>query len=151
MRSSPTSPRRCAPSPPTAEASDDDLHVRRGPAHRQPRPPRGGRRGRRRKDDIRRSPPRTGGCARHRLRPGAARHRHRLRRPAMTTSLSRNRNYTLLWTSQAVSEVGFNATLIAFPLVVLMVTGSAALSGAVLAVDAVAQLVVGLPGGALAD
>lgn len=69
----------------------------------------------------------------------------------MTTSLSRNRNYTLLWSSQAVSEVGFNATLIAFPLVVLMVTGSAALSGAVLAVDAVAQLVVGLPGGALAD
>lgn len=67
------------------------------------------------------------------------------------TSLSRNRNYTLLWSSQAVSEVGFNATLIAFPLVVLMVTGSAAISGAVLAVDAVAQLVVGLPGGALAD
>jgi MFS family permease len=67
------------------------------------------------------------------------------------TSLSRNRNYTLLWTSQALSEVGFNASLIAFPLVVLMVTGSAATSGLVLAVDAVAQLVVGLPGGALAD
>lgn len=67
------------------------------------------------------------------------------------TSLSRNRNYTLLWSSQALSEVGFNATLIAFPLVVLMVTGSAAVSGAVLAVDAIAQLVVGLPGGALAD
>jgi MFS family permease len=65
--------------------------------------------------------------------------------------LSRNRNYTLLWTSQAMSEVGFNASLIAFPLVVLMVTGSAAASGLVLAVDAVAQLVVGLPGGVLAD
>lgn len=67
------------------------------------------------------------------------------------TPLSRNRNYTLLWSSQALSEVGFNASLIAFPLVVLMVTGSAATSGLVLAVDAVAQLVVGLPGGALAD
>lgn len=67
------------------------------------------------------------------------------------TPLSRNRNYTLLWGSQALSEVGFNASLIAFPLVVLMVTGSAAASGLVLAVDAVAQLVVGLPGGALAD
>lgn len=67
------------------------------------------------------------------------------------TSLSRNRDYTLLWTSQTLSEVGFNASLIAFPLVVLMVTGSAAASGLVLAVDAVAQLVVGLPGGALAD
>ncbi|MET8764027.1 MFS transporter [Lentzea sp. NPDC004782] len=67
------------------------------------------------------------------------------------TPLSRNRNYTVLWTSQALSEVGFNASLIAFPLVVLMVTGSAAASGLVLAVDAVAQLVAGLPGGALAD
>ncbi|MDX8050583.1 MFS transporter [Lentzea sp. BCCO 10_0798] len=67
------------------------------------------------------------------------------------TPLSRNRDYRLLWGSQAVSEVGFNASLIAFPLVVLMVTGSAAASGLVLAVDAVAQLVVGLPGGVLAD
>ncbi|SMC85697.1 MFS transporter [Lentzea albidocapillata] len=67
------------------------------------------------------------------------------------TPLSRNRNYRLLWASQAVSEVGFNASLIAFPLVVLMVTGSAAASGLVLAVDAVAQLLVGLPGGVLAD
>ena len=68
-----------------------------------------------------------------------------------TTPLSRNRNYTLLWGSQALSEVGFNASLIAFPLVVLMVTGSAAASGVVLAADAVAQLLVGLPGGALVD
>ena len=67
------------------------------------------------------------------------------------TPLSRNRDYRLLWGSQALSEVGFNASLIAFPLVVLMVTGSAAASGLVLAVDAVAQLVVGLPGGVLAD
>lgn len=69
----------------------------------------------------------------------------------MTVPLSRNRNYTLLWGSQAVSEVGFNASLIAFPLVVLAVTGSAAASGVVLAADAIAQLVVGLPGGALVD
>ncbi|GLZ28596.1 MFS transporter [Lentzea sp. NBRC 105346] len=69
----------------------------------------------------------------------------------MTVPLSRNRNYTLLWASQALSEVGFNASLIAFPLVVLAVTGSAAASGLVLAADAVAQLVVGLPGGALVD
>lgn len=69
----------------------------------------------------------------------------------MTVPLSRNRNYTLLWGSQALSEVGFNASLIAFPLVVLAITGSAAASGLVLAADAVAQLVVGLPGGALVD
>jgi MFS family permease len=68
-----------------------------------------------------------------------------------TTPLSRNRNYQLLWTSQAVAEFGFNATAIAFPLLVLAVTGSAAASGVVLGAIAVAQLVVGLPAGALVD
>lgn len=65
--------------------------------------------------------------------------------------LSRNRNYLLLWGSQALSEVGFHASLIAFPLLVLAITGSAAASGLVLAVDAAAQLVAGLPAGALVD
>ncbi|WP_285609970.1 MFS transporter [Actinokineospora globicatena] len=65
--------------------------------------------------------------------------------------LSRNRNYTLLWVGQACAEVGFSASMIAFPLLVLALTGSAAASGLVLAADAVAQLVVGLPAGALVD
>lgn len=65
--------------------------------------------------------------------------------------LSRNRNYTILWSSQVLSEIGFNASLIAFPLLVLAITGSAGAAGLVLAVDAVAQLLVGLPGGALVD
>ncbi|MFC7615026.1 MFS transporter [Actinokineospora soli] len=69
----------------------------------------------------------------------------------MTTLLRRNRDYTLLWVGQACAEVGFSASLIAFPLLVLALTGSAAASGLVLAVDAVAQLVVGIPGGALVD
>lgn len=69
----------------------------------------------------------------------------------MTRPLSRNRNYQLLWASQALAEFGFNASMIAFPLLVLAVTDSAAASGLVLGVSAAAQLVAGLPAGALVD
>ncbi len=65
--------------------------------------------------------------------------------------LSRNRNYQLLWISQLLSGVGLSAALIAFPLLVLALTGSAAASGLVLGAIAAAQLRVGLPAGALAD
>jgi uncharacterized protein YbdZ (MbtH family)/predicted MFS family arabinose efflux permease len=69
----------------------------------------------------------------------------------MTVPLSRNRNYRLLWGSQMVSEFGFNAAAIAFPLLVLAVTGSSAASGIVLGTIAAAQLAAGLPAGALVD
>jgi MFS family permease len=69
----------------------------------------------------------------------------------MSAPLSRNRDYRLLWGSQLLSEFGFNASAIAFPLLVLAVTGSAAGSGLVLGTVAAAQLVAGLPGGALVD
>jgi MFS family permease len=67
------------------------------------------------------------------------------------TKLSRNRDYRLLWSGQVVSEAGFSTTMIAFPLLVLAITGSAAQSGLVLGAVAVAQLVAGLPAGALVD
>jgi MFS family permease len=69
----------------------------------------------------------------------------------MTAPLSRNRNYQLLWGSQALSESGINASIIAFPLLVLSLTGSAAESGLVLGTSAASALVAGLPAGALAD
>lgn len=69
----------------------------------------------------------------------------------MTVPLSRNRSYQLLWGSQALSEFGINASMIAFPLLVLAITGSAAASGLVLGTMAAAQLVAGLPTGALVD
>jgi predicted MFS family arabinose efflux permease len=69
----------------------------------------------------------------------------------VTTSLARNRNYTLLWGGQALAEVGFSASMLALPLLVLFLTGSPVLSGLVLTVDATAQLLVGLPAGALVD
>jgi MFS family permease len=69
----------------------------------------------------------------------------------MTVPLSRNRNYQLLWGSQAFAEFGINASMIAFPLLVLAVTGSAAASGLVLGTIAAAHLIAGLPSGALVD
>ncbi len=69
----------------------------------------------------------------------------------MTVPLSRNRNYQLLWGSQALSEFGINASTIALPLLVLSLTGSAAASGLVLGTSAAAALLVGLPAGALVD
>jgi MFS family permease len=69
----------------------------------------------------------------------------------MTTPLSRNRNYQLLWGSQALSEFGIHASTIALPLLVLAVTGSPAATGLVLGTNAAAQLLAGLPAGALVD
>lgn len=69
----------------------------------------------------------------------------------MSVPLSRNRDYCLLWGSQVASEVGFNASTIAFPLLVLALTSSPAASGLVLGADAAAQLIVGVPAGALVD
>ncbi len=70
---------------------------------------------------------------------------------AQSTSLSHNRNYQVLWISQVLSGIGLSASVIAFPLLVLALTGSAAASGLVLGAIAAAQLLAGLPAGALAD
>jgi MFS family permease len=69
----------------------------------------------------------------------------------LTKPLSRNRNYQVLWGSQALSEFGLNASSIAFPLLVLVITGSPATSGLVVGASAAAQLLAGLPAGALVD
>jgi MFS family permease len=69
----------------------------------------------------------------------------------VTAPLSRNRNYHLLWGSQALTEFGINASTIALPLLVLALTGSPAATGLVLGTSAAAQLLVGLPAGALVD
>ena len=65
--------------------------------------------------------------------------------------LSRNRNYRLLWGSQALSGFGGHAGAIAFPLVILAITASPATVGLVLGTGAAASLLVGLPAGALVD
>lgn len=68
-----------------------------------------------------------------------------------TLPLSRNRNYQILWGSQLLSTAGLSASMIAFPLLVVATTGSAAAAGLVLGASAAAGLIAGVPAGALAD
>lgn len=70
---------------------------------------------------------------------------------SMIPPLSRNRNYRVLWGSQALSEFGSSVAGLALPLMVLAVTSSPATLGLVLGTSAAASLLVGLPAGALVD
>lgn len=78
-------------------------------------------------------------------------HEHSASTQQQQLPLSRNRNYRLLWISQVLSGFGLNASVLAFPLLVLALTGSAAASGLVLGAITTAQLLAGLPAGALVD
>lgn len=71
--------------------------------------------------------------------------------PQPARSLFRNRNYMLLWSGQAISSIGTQASSLAFPLLVLAITGSAAQAGFMGAVRAVPYLLFSLPAGALVD
>ena len=67
------------------------------------------------------------------------------------SGLWRNREFTLLWTSQSLSDLGGAVALLAVPLLVLEVTGSAVQAGAVGTAAQVTRLVFRLPAGVLAD
>ncbi len=72
----------------------------------------------------------------------------------MTTSalpLWRNRDFTLLWSSQVISTVGTRVTSVAYPLLVLLLTGSPALAGVVGFAQTLPFLLLYLPGGAWVD
>lgn len=66
-------------------------------------------------------------------------------------ALRHNRNFRLLWIGDALSEVGSKATDLAYPLLVLLLTDSPVLAGAVGSAAATANLLTTLPAGALAD
>ncbi len=65
--------------------------------------------------------------------------------------LWRNPAYLLLWSGQAISSAGNEATLLAFPLLILSVTHSPIQAGIASALRSLACLIVGLPAGALVD
>ncbi len=65
--------------------------------------------------------------------------------------LRRNREFLLLWSGQTVSELGSQISLVAYPLLVLAVTGSAAKAGIVGFARNVPIAVFALPAGMLAD
>jgi len=51
---------------------------------------------------------------------------------ATPVPLWRNRDFTLLWSSQVISTVGTRVTSVAYPLLVLLLTGSPAVAGVVM-------------------
>ncbi|GAA2268189.1 MFS transporter [Streptomyces amakusaensis] len=72
-------------------------------------------------------------------------------RRSQPVPLGRNRGFQLLWTGSAFSTLGLETADLAFPLLVLAVTGSPAAAGLVGAVQMTTALVLGLPAGELAD
>jgi MFS family permease len=68
-----------------------------------------------------------------------------------TTRLSRNRDFVLLWSGQALSSLGSQVSLVAYPLLVLAVTHSAAKAGIVGFAQELPIALLALPGGVLAD
>ena len=65
--------------------------------------------------------------------------------------LHRNREFTLLWVGQALSGLGSQISQVAYPLLVLAVTGSAAKAGVVGFAQQLPIALLALPAGALAD
>lgn len=68
-----------------------------------------------------------------------------------TVPLWRNRDFLLLWTGQVVSTIGARVSGIAYPLIVLAISGSAAQAGLVSAAQTAPFLIWFLPAGALVD
>lgn len=66
-------------------------------------------------------------------------------------ALWRNRDYMLLWGGQVISSTGTQVSTLAFPLLILAVTGSPAIAGFAGALRALPYLLFSLPAGALID
>ena len=65
--------------------------------------------------------------------------------------LGRNRDFNLLWSGQALSDMGTQMSTIAYPLLILAVTGSAAKAGIVGSSTILGTLLLLLPAGVAAD
>jgi MFS family permease len=71
--------------------------------------------------------------------------------PRKLPRLWSNRDYMLLWSGQAVSSLGTQVSTIAFPFLVLALTGSLAQAGFMGGLRALPYLIFSLPAGALID
>ena len=71
--------------------------------------------------------------------------------PTAGRSLWRNRDFLLLWGGQTVSTTGSQVSQIAFPLLILAVTQSAALAGIAGGIRLIPYILLSLPAGALVD
>ncbi len=73
------------------------------------------------------------------------------RAPAALSALRGNRNFRLVWIGQVLSDLGSQIGSIAYPLLVLALTHSALIAGAVGTAASASAFAVRLPAGALAD
>src|ERR1700730_15056764 len=71
--------------------------------------------------------------------------------PILSVSLWRNRDFLLLWGGQVVSAIGSQVSLLAFPWLILAITGSPAQAGVIAAIRTLPYILFGLPAGALVD
>ena len=71
--------------------------------------------------------------------------------PEDVAPLRKNRNFRLLWIGQVLSDIGSQVGGIAYPLLVLALTGSAVTAGLVATIASLAAFVVRLPAGSLVD
>lgn len=69
----------------------------------------------------------------------------------ISSPLRRNRDFSILWSGEAVSELGSSMSVLVLPLIGFAITGSAALAGLATAATLLGQVVTGLPAGALVD
>ncbi|MFF3671268.1 MFS transporter [Microtetraspora malaysiensis] len=70
---------------------------------------------------------------------------------AQAPPLSRNRRYAILWSGQFLSELGNEINFIAFPLLILAMSGSALEAGLASSVVAAGHMLANLPAGVIAD
>jgi MFS family permease len=70
---------------------------------------------------------------------------------APSVPLRRNRNFQMLWIGQVLSDLGSGFGSLAYPLLILALTHSPVIAGAVGTITAVAAFGVRLPAGALSD
>ena len=71
--------------------------------------------------------------------------------PSSQKPLSRNRNYNILWSSHFFSDLGSEITFVAFPLLILAVSGSPLQMGLVSSALAIARMAANVPAGVIAD
>lgn len=74
-----------------------------------------------------------------------------LRAERLPAPLSRNKNFQLLWVGQVLSDLGSGLGTLAYPLLILALTGSALIAGAVATITSIVAFAVRLPAGALSD
>ena len=65
--------------------------------------------------------------------------------------LRRNRNFRMLWIGQVLSDLGSQFGVLAYPLLILRLTDSPVIAGAVATIASLAAFLVRLPAGALSD